>query len=1440
LSSIVDLLANPSKYQWIEVEADKAGYLDDIVAMDSKNRILAKQVKYSVHAGETEMQWSWQTLLDKPKPTAKSLLAKWASSMSILQRRGKILEACLVTNRVPNQEFAKALSKTGHVEWGRIPDASIKQRIVEQLGSIRAANAFFKEFEFRFQQPDLNTLGLQLEKKFYSLGGDLTGWLNLQNELRAWVREKTLPGPDGRITLETIRTAARWYALQTLPQDYGIPGDYVIPSTQFHQNMLSSISAGQEPCIVIEGSPGLGKSTYLSVLFKELVKKRLPVIRHHYFLSGARSIGRHSFRQVSESLMANLKEKYPSVIGALKGIRPNADQLWQWVEAVGLELSKKGQRLVIIVDGLDHVWREQSSIEDLDQLFEHLLPAPKGVVVVIGTQPVDNNQLPAKLLECAPRTAWRKLPALNELAVKRWLTHHAKELDLGKNRSSWSPQLTRLANSLSRKSQGHPLHLRYSLLALQEQGLLITEDNIAKLPACSHRDITTYYEKLWVRLPKDSQTILCLLAVCRFPWPASEISKCLPAGKNIASIAEALAKVRHLLISDTVGFRAFHGSLLVFVEARPEYRIWKNRILGFVRVWLNKTAPAYWKWAHGWLIEAELGKSAPLISGPNREWTINAIERRRQAHDTAAILARSAWSALQERDLPRSIEVGLLRDYYLGGIEEKEGAYTRLLYTQLRTVDASELRIWLHANLKSLNEKELRILAEYEEEQGNQEEVRSCVRELDRRWNNIDSSIPGEYEAQWKKIVGTLLGVAAFYDKAKQEVVVDIAAKNSGRVLDLTKIYTAQLRRSKRRKLLQNILSLSIGPKQRNTILDDVVLLAFDLGIAVPNVFRRTRTPNIFLKLHQTLKQHKKISLNGVQPPDLAPLRIPAHELYSKRLELRAFFYSAFFYLLLAEFLGKEPEINAWLKQIDDYTWSRQFVLRLATIAKDLANKLRSEAPVSFVSIYELLRGFRRPSLPEQRDDYECSREAARAVMDISFDLYPIAVDEQNRSIAIQDLDLLMKSDYLSLWEWLDAYLDNNRPWLTSEAVTTLLDRGTALLRATGEFTERADGFSGLAQLAIFHKRTQEASKLIRSTAENILTFRYHKDYLIFSALDSIEACYEAGIGNEKEWLKRLAVPVSRIEDFTDGDEVGALPRDLGELLVKIMPSALSTYHAWLCENEEYYDAQSVFHSYLENVDLSSPIAKELAATVCDEKSFSILLKRASNGDVIARDGLSAISRFMGKEALQQPEEKQNSGGSIGSDGDPVDVSSFPPENFKRYAEIIRNRIYHDKYCTEWVRFWVARGRGEDAITQVEKQIERGMYLHVHDVLFEAKLKCRGKEEAYGSLIKATLDRSGWTRYFYKTEEAIERWEMIQRYYPERWYQFLKDTLRGEHEEPWQGFTVEGRITRIVQYCIFMKQKRLAKTIVDKLTAGILDLVSPLNIETPVWVQKLN
>jgi hypothetical protein len=63
LDTLVAWLENNGLYQWVKLEADESGFLDDILAMREDGVLEVRQVKYSTASHEPDDTWTWEMLL---------------------------------------------------------------------------------------------------------------------------------------------------------------------------------------------------------------------------------------------------------------------------------------------------------------------------------------------------------------------------------------------------------------------------------------------------------------------------------------------------------------------------------------------------------------------------------------------------------------------------------------------------------------------------------------------------------------------------------------------------------------------------------------------------------------------------------------------------------------------------------------------------------------------------------------------------------------------------------------------------------------------------------------------------------------------------------------------------------------------------------------------------------------------------------------------------------------------------------------------------------------------------------------------------------------------------------------------------------------------------------------------------------------------------------
>ena len=265
LDLIVDWLEHGDKYAWIKAEAGETGSLDDVVAKLPDGRIIARQVKYSTDPNAADDPWTWESLLEIGTSTGKrmkqSLLQKWAVSLPKVQALGTVEEASVLSNRIFSSDLQQALKDGSQIHFDLTKvSQQISADIVKQFGDLATAQAFFDSFRFRFGEPSLDELRNGIRRRFERIGGTETGWNSLNAALSEWVYYRNEPAPDGEITLDNIKTAAKWdlttSALSTSPVSVRRFADIALIGRAADAKWLEE-STGDRLLI---GVPGSGKT----------------------------------------------------------------------------------------------------------------------------------------------------------------------------------------------------------------------------------------------------------------------------------------------------------------------------------------------------------------------------------------------------------------------------------------------------------------------------------------------------------------------------------------------------------------------------------------------------------------------------------------------------------------------------------------------------------------------------------------------------------------------------------------------------------------------------------------------------------------------------------------------------------------------------------------------------------------------------------------------------------------------------------------------------------------------------------------------------------------------------------------------------------------------------------------------------------------------------
>jgi hypothetical protein len=335
-------------------------------------------------------------------------------------------------------------------------------------------------------------------------------------------------------------------------------GAYVQRNRDTEVKLLAALHAADQGYVSLIGPPGSGKSTLLQVALATEANVRL--VRYLAYVPGAaQGVGRGEADNFLTDVGTQLRNS------GLAGLRLRDDSLHERREQFGVLVRQAGERFdrdgirtIIVVDGLDHVPREERPTTSL--LGELPLPAaiPNGVVFVLGTQRLDLANLKPAIREQAEKCERQVL--MGPLGREQ-IARMADALGL-------PAEIPRL--DLSNLTHGHPLATRYLIQALMHA------DEAGRKHLLSggmpfDGDIETVYTAAWRDIASDVDAMDVLGFIARAEAPMDLLL--LATMVQESAIERALIVARHLLRNSSQGWSVFHNSFRLFVIAQPRTRL---------------------------------------------------------------------------------------------------------------------------------------------------------------------------------------------------------------------------------------------------------------------------------------------------------------------------------------------------------------------------------------------------------------------------------------------------------------------------------------------------------------------------------------------------------------------------------------------------------------------------------------------------------------------------------------------------------------------------------------------------------------------------------------------------------------------------------------------------------------------------------------------------
>ena len=1422
---LCDWLSNPALYEWVQFEADDqedARGLDDVVAQRPDGLLELVQVKFTVDPFDPANALSWSWLLQRKGTKGKSLLEKWSDAAFRVgvDRLGKV---GLITNRRPDAGFASQLLDA-KVDLAALPEA-LQEEVAEHVGGALNATLFFDRFEFSHSYAGYETLDRHVSAELESRHTDHQGWLALYRQAIDWSIRRDSPAPDGRITLEVLRATISERQPRPLDQEFRIPTGYLPPDPKFADTFIDESESGVWNFRVLWGSPGQGKSTFLSYLCRRMTERGLPFVRHHYFLDIQDPSDRLSLKSVARSLIVQMQATDAL---ALPPAGDQAEDLRKWLTAYGDAYALSGKRFVVVIDGLDHVWRENAEmIEPLESLFAQLLPLPANTSLILGTQRVDAAQLPARLNRYAEQEHWVELPRMRLSSVRAWLD--AQQAAGTFQLDSLTPRIDQLAElslAFERVSEGHPLVLTYTFFALVRISPVLAAQRVNEHRPQPLGDARAYYRALWQGLSWQAKDALHLMAEDGFIWPVGALGVCLGAAHSTLE-----DEIGHLLASVDAGLVAFHGSLYVFVSSQADHKAQLQSLLPNVRRWLADEAPAYLRWAWLWLYESRLGEHAALLAGTTRSWAIAALTRAYPDRQISRILSAAEEiaftsgdyeQAIRKRSLKTRIDNGLT--YQLddpGVLEDHALRLTQDPYPALLL--ASEVS---QSSIAGLHQFAMLCLSLGQSKRAAEVQERMRNKINDRLRSGAMKSRDRD------QLLDLYLEVAAGTGRYEP-----------ARVLALVR------RHDRAAAVFENFL------RKASLASDLDPIMAFvqqPMPVRLRRIFEveAVRTSAwIDAKLHEwgdfnrftkhPLSMCWRVLHQGSALVDTFP-STPQHEALAQNFgsydesEFANYLHFIFFASVGNVLLLKGAPRPGGLGARSERTWLNSALVKLGAAANTCgALFARGEYP-DFSLAYRLV-DLKRPAVSDH-EAWSDLRSLTKALSLITADLFFLGRPRSRLDhIPAGEWARSRKLELFALHHWRELFLTRHFRLLANDLVRAQIEtQERAVLSTVGPFNEKGSELTELCGWATAYGLSKLGERLMASAYRYGLAYGWRKDWRLPSVLDAVEEVSRHNQQAAMSALEKLAPIYSAIDQMTE--KSGASTSDLAGLILKLMPAAYVRFYRFLLDRSEWYEAERAFAAFVETVDQGTPAADVAAAFLWDEAGRASVKKRA-NPQLDAM--LSVWSQ--GHPASQVESDESSSSKEEDSDESTMPtIESYPPPRLPDFAAAVRDMKRYtlsEKWFVRWFEYWRDQGYGVELLDALATALggeEFGAETALLDRAFHLCLKLQGPNKAFRWLVEAHRHRRGWSEQYHGRADSKRRIELVAQHYPKRWAEFVAQTSRpvSKRYEPACVIPDVALISLLLQVGEIPRALSVLQTIVD-LTVEEFE-VQPL--ETPQWL----
>ena len=580
------------------IEYEKAGSLDDVVVVHP-GFVDAYQVKHAVNDNAVYVAD------DLTNPNSVVFVEKFAKSWKKLAAEfpSRQLKIHLWSNRALDAQLAGVVTSNGFFE-----DKFRENRYLKEKRKLHAAI---------FESTRLTKQEFQQFLSSFHFDMKRPSWLNLEKHIQVALLDHKLGISDRRVFAD-IKRLVEHHAIETadpitpqiidsflketqtrylLPQSFFVDKERFVKPPSLKEQLDNQLSNADGEYVVVTGPPGSGKSTALTEYCDELeenASEHFKVVRYYCFVRvhDNRQRLRLEARSLRVNLLTELQRRFPSVLDDRR-FDFGEDRFFEALERVASHCGEDRKKLVVLLDGLDHVERD----DEIRDSVISALPAkiPENIVLLIGTQEL-NRWTPIALKD-GRKERHIEMPLFSWNETRMYIVDRC---------GITVPDKT--VHQIFEKSAGLPLYLRYL-----SEFLSSSEDyaaTIESIPAAVDGDVRSYYETLWASFDAegrgDARYLSSVLASLRFSVHEDELRTFQVGIPDTPRFEAAYRRVRHLLRRDKAVVSIFHNSFRVFVVECTNQSTLSEIAAGIIsRLKLEELESSRWfKYAFRYALEA--------------------------------------------------------------------------------------------------------------------------------------------------------------------------------------------------------------------------------------------------------------------------------------------------------------------------------------------------------------------------------------------------------------------------------------------------------------------------------------------------------------------------------------------------------------------------------------------------------------------------------------------------------------------------------------------------------------------------------------------------------------------------------------------------------------------------------------------------------------------